>query len=54
MINENSENKQKIKVFLIKLKVKKITISAYHLQMNNMIKHEHISIMQTLLKFYEN
>ena len=54
MMNEGSENKQEIKALLIKLRIKKVTMSAYHLQANNMIKHRHILIMQTLLKSYEN
>ena len=54
MMNEDFENKWEVEVFLIKLKIKKVMISVYHLQANDMIKCEHISIMQTLLKFYEN
>ena len=45
MINEDFENKQEVKVLLIKLRIKKITVSAYHLQMNDMIKHKHTLIM---------
>ena len=54
MMNKNSENKQKVKAFLIKLKIKKIMISAYHSQINDMIEHEHTSIMQALLKSCKN
>ena len=54
MMNENSENKQEVKALLIKLKIKKIMILMYHLQMNDMIECEHISIMQALLKFCKN
>ena len=54
IMNEDSENKQEIKVFLIKLKIKKVMISAYHLQANDMIKHEHTSIMQALSKSCKN
>ena len=54
MMNKNSKNKQEVETFLIKLKIKKITVLIYHSQMNNMIECEHILIMQTLLKFYEN
>ena len=54
MMNEDSENKQEVEALLIKLKIKKITVSAYHLQINDMIKHEHTSIMQALLKSCKN
>ena len=53
-MNEDFKNKQEIKTFLIKFKIKKITVSAYHLQINDIIKCEYTSIMQTLLKFCEN
>ena len=54
MIDEDFKNKWKIETFLVKLKIKKVMILMYYLQINDMIKHKHISIMQTLLKFYEN
>ena len=54
MMNKNSENKQEVKAFLIKFRVKKVTVSAYHSQINDMIKHKHTSIMQALLKFCKN
>ena len=54
MMNKDFKNKQKVKTLLIKLKIKKVMISAYHLQTNDMIKHEHTLIMQALLKFYKN
>ena len=53
-MNEDLKNKQKMKALLIKLEVKKVTVSAYHSQANDMIEHEHILIMQMLSKFYEN
>ena len=43
-----------MKALLTKLKIKKIMISAYYLQTNDIIKHKHISIMQMLLKSYKN
>ena len=54
MINEGLKNKWEMKALLIKLKVKKVIVSAYHLQANNMIKCKHTSIMQALLKSYKN
>ena len=54
MMNENSENKQEVKAFLIKLRIKKVTVLVYHLQINDMIECKHISIMQVLLKFCKN
>ena len=54
MINEDSENKQEVEAFLTKLEIKKVMILMYHLQTNDMIKHEHTSIMQALLKSCEN
>ena len=54
MMNEDSENKWKVKTLLIKLKIKKVMILMYYLQINNMIKCEHTSIMQALSKSYEN
>ena len=43
-----------MKTFLIKLKIKKITVLMYHLQTNDIIKHEYILIKQTLLEFCKN
>ena len=54
MMNESFKNKQEVETFLIKFKIKKVTVSAYHLQMNDMIEYKHISIMQALLKFCKN
>ena len=54
MMNEDSENKQKVEALLVKLRIKKVMISMYHLQMNSMIKCEHTLIMQTLLKSCKN
>ena len=54
MMNEDFENKWEVKTLLIKLEIKKITVSMYYSQMNDMIKCEHTSIMQALLKSYEN
>ena len=38
MMNEGSENKQKVEAFLTKFKIKKVTVLTYHSQTNNMIK----------------
>ena len=54
IMNEDSKNKQEVEALLIKFKIKKIIVSTYHLQINDMIKHEYILIIQALLKFYEN
>ena len=54
MINEDFKNKWEVKALLAKFKIKKVMISAYHLQINDMIEHEHISIMQALSKSCEN
>ena len=54
MMNEGFKNKWKVEALLIKLEIKKVTISAYHSQMNNMIKCEHTSIMQALSKSCKN
>ena len=54
MMNKNFENKQKVKTFLIKFKIRKVTVSAYHSQTNDIIKYEHTLIMQTLLKSCKN
>ena len=54
IINKNFKNKWKVKTFLIKLEIKKITVLMYHSQINDMIKCEHILIMQALLKFCKN
>ena len=53
-MNEGSENKQEVKALLAKLEVKKVTVSAYHLQINGMIEHRHTSIVQVLLKACKN
>ena len=42
------------KTLLIKLEVKKVTVSVYHLETNDIIEHKHTSIMQTLLKACKN
>ena len=54
MMDGGSENKQEVEALLAKLEIKKVTVSAYHLQTNDMIEHEHISIVQALLKSCEN
>ena len=54
IINEDFKNKWEVEAFLIKLKIKKIMISAYHLQTNDMIKHKHILIIQALSKSCKN
>ena len=54
MMNEDFKNKQKVEALLAKFEIKKVTVSAYHSQMNNMIKCKHTLIMQALLKFYKN
>ena len=54
MINKDFKNKQKVKTFLVKFEIKKVTVSVYHSQINNMIKCEHTSIMQALLKSCKN
>ena len=54
MMNEDLKNKQEVKALLIKFKIKKITVSMYHLQANDMIEHEHTLIMQKLLKSCKN
>ena len=54
MMNEDLKNKQKVKAFLTKLKVKKVTVLTYYLQANDMIECEHTLIMQALLKFCKN
>ena len=43
-----------MKALLTKLKIKKVMMLAYHLQTNDMIKCEHTSIMQMLLKSCKN
>ena len=54
MMNEGSENKWEVEALLAKLEIKKVMILMYHLQMNDMIKCEHTSIMQALLKSCKN
>ena len=54
IMNEDLKNKQKMKALLIKLKIKKIMMLMYYSQINDMIKCEYTSIMQMLLKSYEN
>ena len=54
IIDEDFENKWEVEVLLIKFKIKKIIISTYHLQANDIIKCEHTSIMQALSKSCEN
>ena len=38
IINENSKNKQEVKAFLIKFRIKKIIISTYYLQINDIVR----------------
>ena len=50
IIDEGSENKKIITELVAKYKIKQIIISAYHFQINKMIKQKHKSIINILLK----
>ena len=45
IMNGGSENKKKVEKFLKQYEVQKVTVSAYHSQINEMIEQGHTSII---------
>ena len=50
IMNGGPENKREVEELLKQYEVRKVIVSAYHLQVNRMIKQEHTSIVQALVK----
>ena len=49
-MNDDSENKELIKMLAEKYKIKKIIVSTYHSQVNDMMKRRHTAIINALFK----
>ena len=55
MIDDDSENKKFVKIFIQKYRIKRLIVSVFHSQVNEMIKRKHISIKNALSKLtFEN
>ena len=50
IIDENFENKKKIKKLIIKFKIKRVIVFDYHSQINEMIERDHKFIINALIK----
>ena len=50
IIDENFENKKKMKKLIIKFKIKRVIIFDYHFQINEMIERNHKFIINALIK----
>ena len=50
VMNRDSENKREVEELLKWYEIKKMTVSAYHLQVNEMIEQEHTPIIQVFVK----
>ena len=55
MIDDDSENKKFVKIFIQKYRIKRLIVSVFHSQVNEMIKQKHISMKDALSKLiFEN
>ena len=55
MIDDDSKNKKLIETFTQKYRIKRLIVSVFHSQINEMIEREHISIKDVLSKLiFEN
>ena len=50
IIDEDFENKKKMKKLIIKFKIKRVIVFDYHFQINEMIKRDHKFIVNALVK----
>lgn len=50
IVNENSKNKEYLKVLTAKYKIKRVVMLVYHSQMNNIIKRKHTAIIKASSK----
>lgn len=53
VFDNGAENRSEVETLLTGLGVKKVQISAYHLQSNSLVEHEHAPIINALSKYTE-
>jgi len=49
-MNEESKNKEIVETLIEKYKIKRVMMSTYHSQMNDLVKRDHTAVVNVLIK----
>jgi len=50
VMNEESKNKEIVETLIEKYKIKRVMMSTYHSQMNDLMKRDHTAVVNVLIK----
>jgi hypothetical protein len=53
-MNEELKNKKIVKALIKKYKIKRVVMLMYHIQMNDLVKKDHIAVVNILIKMTVN